>query len=638
MAAPCGRDGTTVKSKPSSNPSTHPSLDEISSPARRQVLRRSFGAAAAALYGPIAARGDVGPGPRLGFSSVPASRADAVVVPPGYVAEVLQPWGEPVGIPGAMPAWRPDASNTAAEQALQMGMHHDGLQYVPLDGAKRGLLVMNHEYTDDGLLFADGRSTWTAEKVAKAQAALGISVTEIAFDGRRWQPVRPSPWARRITAMSPVGLAGPAAGHALLRTAADPEGRTVRGTLGNCACSLTPWGTYLSGEEGWAGAFDGGPALDADQRRYALRNQGWSRWSEFDERFDARRHPNEFHRYGWIVEFDPLDTAAGPVKRTALGRGAHEGAWAALTDDGRPVVYLGEDARFEYIYKFIGRDRMQPGGGRANRGLLDQGQLYVARFDADGSGRWLPLAPGQGPLTAERGFPDAATVLVRKRQAADALGGTRMDRPEWMTVDHAARTVYCTLTDNQRRGQPGQTGTDAANPRARNTMGSVIAWTEDGDFDAPAFRWRHVILAGDPANERPEARGNVKGDPFANPDGLLLDARGVLWIETGTGGDELNRGEFQRLGNNQLLACDLGSGEVRRFMTCPSGSEVTGLAITPDGRTLFANIQHPGEPPGYTSDWRTPLAISRWPDGAAATRPRSATVVIRKADGGAIGS
>ena len=252
-------------------------------------------------------------------------------------------WGEPIGVPGNMPAFRWDASNCAAEQAVQMGMHHDGIHYYPIDGSStHGLLVMNHEYTDDGLLFPDGKNNWTAEKVRKAQAAHGVAVIEVALKDGRWEMVRPSKYARRCTASTPISVAGPAAGNALMKTEADPDGRTVLGTLNNCGSGMTPWGTYLSAEENWAFYFDGPAERDADQRRWGLLRTGLSRWGEHDPRFDAARHPNEFHRFGWIVEIDPYDPAAMPVKRTALGRGAKEGAWVATTRDGRAVVYSGE--------------------------------------------------------------------------------------------------------------------------------------------------------------------------------------------------------------------------------------------------------------------------------------------------------
>ena len=628
-----------------SNRSANPSIHEVSDPARRQWLKLPLGAAAAAMFGPwvagcAAPGGAAGPGGRmaLGFEGVPIGTTDALVVPKGYVAQAIAAWGEPVGVPGRMPAWREDASNSAADQALQMGMHHDGIHFFPLDGSRRGLLTMNHEYTDDGLLHPDGLANWSAEKTAKSQAAHGVAVIEVEQAGDGWRMVRPSRYARRFTAATPFTVSGPAAGHPLMRTAADPAGRTVLGTLNNCASGKTPWGTYLSGEENWAFYFEGGDAINADQRRWGLRKNASYRWWQTDERWDARKHPNEFHRFGWVVEIDPSDPTSTPVKRTALGRAAHEGAWVAVTKDQRAVVYSGEDARFEYIYKFVSRDRISPGGAKANATLLDHGTLYVARFDADGSGRWIPLVHGQGPLTPANGFADAGEVVIKTRQASDLLGATKMDRPEWLAIDPVDGWIYCTLTNNSARGAAGMPGVDAANPRANNVFGQIIRWKEAGDFDGTTFTWNHLVLAGDPANTRPEAQGNIKGDLFACPDGIAFDGNGVLWIQTDAHATQMHKGELARVGNNQMLACDVRSGQIRRFLTAPTNSEVTGVTWTPDGRTMFLNIQHPGETPSDRSDPAQPRRFSNWPDRSPTGRPRSATVVVRKADGGVIGS
>jgi uncharacterized protein len=627
-----------------SNRSNNPSIHDVSDPTRRVVLRSGMGLVAGALFAPLAGLAGCASlataGPKLGFKPVPATSADTLVVPDGYVAEAIAAWGEPVGVAGNMPAWRDDAANSAADQAVQMGMHHDGIHFYAIDGTRRGLLVMNHEYVDDGLLHPDGMTPWTAEKVRKAQAAHGVSVIEVELKDQRWHMVRPSRYARRFTSNTPFALSGPAAGHPMLKTAADPDGRSVLGTLNNCASGKTPWGTYLSGEENFAYYFGGGASPDAHQRRWGLRASAFFGWPEHDERFDASKHPNEFNRFGWVVEIDPMDPASTPVKRTALGRAAHEGAWVATTRDGRAVVYSGEDARFEYIYKFVSRDRIRPAGGglsqaQANRDLLDHGTLYVSRFDADGSGRWLPLAQGQGPWTAAKGFADQGDVLIKTRQASDLLGATKMDRPEWLAIDQANAEVFCSLTNNSARGTPGNPAADAANPRANNTMGGVIRWKEDSDFDALTFRWSHLVLAGDPVNERAEAQGNVKGDIFACPDGLAFDARGVLWIQTDAHAAQMYKGEFRNIGNNQMLACDLGSGEMRRFLTGPVNCEITGCAFSPDSTTMFINIQHPGETPSDRSDPAEPAKFSRWPHGG---RPRSATVVIRKHDAGVIGT
>ena len=626
-----------------SNTSANPSIHQVSESQRRLVIKGGLAAGMAALFGgsTLTACTSAAPlagGPKMGFKGIPASTLDGMSVPEGYSARAFMPWGEPVGLPGNMPPFKRDASNTAAEQAAQMGMHHDGMHYFPLDGSQRGLLVMNHEYVDDGLLHVGGQLPWTAEKVRKAQAAHGISIIEIENRAGQWTAVQPSNYARRITLQTPFALQGPAAGHPMMQTAADPGGRKVLGTLNNCASGMTPWGTYLSGEENWAFYFDGGDKIDAHQKRWGARKSSFYRWGEHDERFRLDKHPNEFNRFGWVVEVDPNDPASTPVKRTALGRAAHEGAWVGVTDDGRAVVYSGEDARSEYIYKFVSRDKIAPGGARANRELLDHGTLYVAQFGAGGKGRWLPLVHGQGPLTAANGFADQGEVVIKARQASDALGGTKMDRPEWVAIDTQSKWVYCTLTNNTERGKPGQPGVDPANPRANNLMGQIIRWKDQGDFDGQTFEWNHLLLAGDPANTRPEAKGNIQGDIFACPDGLTFDARGLLWIQTDMHGSQINKGELARVGNNQMLACDVASGEVRRFFTGPVSCEITGLTFAPDMRTMFLNVQHPGESASDVSDPNNPTRFSTWPEGPGAARPRSATVIIRKKDGGIIGT
>ncbi|MBP6903387.1 MAG: PhoX family phosphatase [Burkholderiaceae bacterium] len=632
-----------------SNRCPNASIHDVSDPARRVLLRGGLGGAVAGLLGPLVgplagcAAGPAGPSasdmPRLGFKSVLPQMGDGLYVAEGYSATPMLMWGEPVGVPGQMPAFQADGGNSAAEQALQIGMHHDGMAYFPLDGSHRGLLAINHEYTDDGLLHRDGMATWNADKAAKSIAAHGVSVIEVEQREGRWAAVRPSRYARRITGATPMSLSGPAAGHALLRTAADAEGRRVLGTLNNCASGATPWGTYLTCEENFVFYFNGPEQPDAHQKRWGLSKDGRGyRWHEHEPRFDATRHPNEFNRFGWVVEIDPLDPTMTPVKRTALGRAAHEGATVATTRDGRAVVYMGEDAQFEYIYKFVSRDRIRDGGFAANRELLDHGTLYVARFDADGSGRWLALRHGQDGLDAAAGFADQGELLVKSRQASDHLGATKMDRPEWIAIDPANGEVYCTLTNNSRRGASGQPGVDAANPRANNSMGHIIRWKEQGDFDAERFQWNHFVLAGDPHNSRDEARGNIRGDSYGSPDGLWFDARGLLWIQTDAHATNMYKGDYLGVGSNQMLAADPRSGQTRRFLVGPVNCEITGITATPDGRTMFVNIQHPGESPSDRSDPKDPTRFSTWPSGQPGVRPRSATLAIRKNDGGVIGS
>jgi uncharacterized protein len=315
----------------------------------------------------------------------------------------------------------------------------------------------------------------------------------------------------------------------------------------------------------------------------------------------------------------------------------------AVTQDKRAVVYSGEDARNEYIYKFISRDAIKPAGNgltqaQANRELLDHGTLYVARFDADGTGVWLPLVHGQGPLTAANGFADQGEVVIKARQASDALGATKMDRPEWLAIDEKSGWVYATLTNNSGRGASGNPAVDAANPRANNVMGQIIRWKDDNSFAGTRFVWNHLVLAGDPAQTRAEAKGNIKGDIYACPDGLAFDAHGTLWIQTDMHASQMYKGELQNMGNNQMLACDTATGEVRRFLTGPMGCEITGCTWAPDGCTLFINVQHPGENPSDRSDPSEPRKISNWPDFNPAGRPRASTVLIRKTDGGVIGT
>ena len=624
------------------NPSANPTFEEVVTArlSRRRLLQGGLVAAALSVLGRPAAPADAAP-PLLGFKSVPVSVADTVVVPPGYTAEVLYAWGDPIS---DGPAFRPDASNTVADQERQAGMHHDGLHFFPLPAgstaSSRGLLATNHEYTDDGLLHVGGMAPWTAEKVAKSQAAHGVSVVEVALVNDRWTVVRPSRYARRVTARTAIGFDGPAAGHPRLQTAADPEGRTALGTINNCAHGVTPWGTYLACEENFTGYFvNESDTVPPAQRRYGITKTGFRyRWHEHDARFDAAQHPNEPNRFGWVVEIDPYDPARPPVKHTALGRFKHEGAALTLARDQRVVAYMGDDERFEYVYKFVSRDRFVPGQAEANRRLLQEGTLYVARFDAAGGGEWVELRHGVNGLEAAAGFASQADVLIDTRVAADVVRATKMDRPEWIAVHPTTGEAYCTLTNNTQRGVSGAPGTDAANPRAGNAFGHIIRWRERGaDAAATAFEWDVFVLAGDPEHTDPVKRGTIKGDAFGSPDGLWIDPRGVLWIQTDVSTNALHKGDYAPLGNNVMLAADPASGTIRRFLTGPSGAEITGVITTPDGRTMFVNVQHPGETASERSDPANPTAVSAWPDGFEGGRPRSATVVIRRRDGGIIG-
>ena len=644
-----------------SNDSANPILDKFVQNSRRHFLLGGISAAALAGMGvsmpTLAAQAAASAGrvmrgksgPAIGFLPVSVSQDDLVRVPDDYQVEVVYAWGDPIS---DGPAFKPDASNSAAEQALQAGMHHDGMHFFPFvkDGkpvSDRGLLVVNHEYVDDGLLHPGGMNGWSADKVAKSQAAHGVSVVEVRKQGGRWEVVRPSKYARRVTAATPIWLSGPVAGSDWVKTAADPKGHLAFGTFNNCAMGVTPWGTYLTCEENFNNYFEGSAkpasvASGALEKRYGIKKGGSIyRWNEFDTRFDLNQHPNEANRFGWVVEIDPWNPMKPPVKRTALGRIKHEGATVTLAKDGRVVVYMGDDGLFEYLYKFVSKDRYDPARPGANADLLDRGTLYVARFGEDGKGRWLPLVHGRPGLTSDNGFADQADVLVKTRLAADAVGATKMDRPEWIAVHPVTGEVYCSLTNNTKRGAADAAATDKANPRVDNVFGHIIRWRDEGGAAGDAFGWDIFALAGDPANPDPAKRGNVKGDAFGSPDGLWFDPEGRLWIQTDVSTSVLNQGDYANLGNNQMLCADVETGQIKRFLTGPKGCEITGITRTPDGTTLFINIQHPGENPQERSDPANPTAISAWPgnqfSSVAGGRPRSATIAISRKDGKVVG-
>ena len=639
------------------------------------------------------------PSAGIGFTSVPPNlvpMTDAVTVPHGYMARVLVAWGDPLT---NAPAWDVAQPMDEATQMGSYGSHTDGMHYFPFPVAgashlsnERGLLVTNSEYVDPALVngitpsSAYATTPLTLAMVRAQQAAHGVNVVELRKEHKRdnkkdgdWSVQRPSGFNRRITGNTPCRISGPAAGHAMLRTAADPGGTRVLGTLNNCAHGYTPWGTYLTCEENFNGYFGSTSAaiaaapLTPHERRFGLSATGFRyRWHEVDGRFDIRQNPNEPNRFGWVVEIDPYNPNSTPVKRTALGRFKHEGAWVVADANNTVAVYMGDDERNEYIYKFVCADKYNPANRAANRELLDSGTLYVARFNADGTGVWLPLVWGQNGLAPENGFADQGEVTIKCRQAADRLGATMMDRPEWGAVHPDTREVYMTLTNNRRRGntpassnKPDGTTTaasanppvDAANPRPDNDYGHIIRWRETlGDVAATGFEWDIFVKCGDkrapvtgktlPPSYNPTGHdgyvGNIDGDDFCAPDGLWFDKDGRLWIQTDQQGDA--KGDWVNIGGNAMMCADPVSGETRRFLTSPPTCEVTGVVTTPDGKTMFVGIQHPGE------DWTANFTdYSSWPDNGAngpttfsslsrVYKPRSGVVVITKTDGGVIGT
>ncbi|MFM7026247.1 MAG: PhoX family protein [Limnohabitans sp.] len=622
---------------------------------RRGFLKMGSGAAAASfLAGPLAGCASLGQpsAPLLGFKAVAASTADTVVVAEGYTATPFVPWGTPLFSSGAGANWKGDGSETAADQARQVGDNHDGMHFFPIDGrsSTEGLLVMNHEYTTPlkgglyltlfGLPAAPAN---TLDRANKAINAWGCSVIHIRKDAKgQWSVVLDSKYNRRLTSASPMELTGPAAGDTLLQTRADASGKRVLGTINNCGNGFTPWGTYLTCEENFNNNFGTTiePKVDTRtpaQKRYGITagtsEYGWETWHE---RFDYKKEPNESNRFGWIVEIDPFDPLSPPKKRTALGRFKHESAAWNFTKDKRVVVYMGDDQANDYVYKFVSDKAYVEGDKAANSTLLDSGKLYVARFDNGpttddfmGTGEWLLLDKDTHPLLkADARFPNQAAVLIHARLAADKLGATKMDRPEWVTVHPVTGEVYGTMTNNAAR-----TVTDDANPREKNVYGQIVRWREaGGDAAATRFEWDIFVLAGNPTvpghkDTLKAGSANVTADnTFNSPDGLAFDRFGRLWIETD--GNYSHSGDFAGQGNNSMLCADPQTREIRRFLVGPKECEVTGIAFTPDHRAMFVNIQHPGE---------TGKGSSHWPEGGNAL-PRSATVIITKNDGGIIGT
>jgi secreted PhoX family phosphatase len=667
----------------------------------------------------------------LGFTAVAKSLADVVAVPTGYQVTVLYRLGDPIG--GGVAAYANDG--TDATFSKRAGDHHDGMSYFGLsasgtpdaNGNARGLLVLNHENITQAYLHPTGATTTGGVRpeaeALKEMECHGVSVIEVTR-AAAWSYVPTSALNRRITPLTPMSFSGPVRGDASLKTRYSTDGTAGRGTINNCANGTMPWNTYLTNEENWVGYFKRetgdaarraasgavGVKANISLTRYGksensagnylwatvtpadATNTAYARWNitaqagaPADGTGDFR---NEIFQYGWVVEIDPFDPASTPRKRTALGRMNHEGCQIGRTVVGvKPAFYMGDDAQNEYIYKFVSATPWAAADATAANRLamgdkyLDAGTLYVAKFAADGSGQWMPLVFGQGPLTAANAtypFSSQVDVLINTRLAADALGATRMDRPEWTAVNPATGEMYCTLTNNSSRTVAT---TDAANPRAYvdpktptgsttgNANGHVIRLRETGDTSqATTFAWD--IYAFGAGSDLDATNINLSGldatNDFSSPDGLWFglpsNASGtiapVMWIETddsaytdvtncmllasvpGTVNDGATRTVTNTIGaTTGTVATRVGKAPgaaLRRFLVGPKECEITGIHTTPDGRSLFVNIQHPGEngdPAKITSSWPANQA------GAVTTpsRPRSATIVITKTDGGVVG-
>jgi secreted PhoX family phosphatase len=621
--------------------------------------------------------------PALNFTAVGHSLDDIVKVPAGYSIGVLYALGDPQHFGDA--SWAGGGSETAESYERRAGDHHDGMRFFGLadDGtyaasrSDRGLLCLNHENITQVYLHPAGPTTVAgvrpAAEVDKEVNCHGVSVLELKrTTGNALQYVRGSALNRRLTAASRFAIEGPAAGTARMKTLYSTDGTATRGTVNNCANGYTPWGTYLTCEENWAGYFkrattDGARTDTASLDRYGVKtgqagNYGWStptgdlyrRWdtSATAAADGAGDYRNVANTFGWIVEIDPFDPAAMPVKRTALGRFGHEGCQPATPVEGQPLVfYMGDDSRNEYVYKFVSKAPWSAAdkGLAAGAKYLNEGTLFVAKFNADGSGNWIALDKSNPALAS---FASNADILIDTRLAADAVGATKMDRPEWTAVHPVNGEVYLTLTNGTTAVRP-QGATDAANPRPGNVNGHIVRWREaNSRADATQFQW-DVYLFGSPSAEAPGYNLSALTDnnDFSSPDGLWFDSRGVLWIETDDGaytsttncmllaatpGQVGDGGTITAGGGTQTFkGANPGEQNLRRFLVGPKECELTGIAMTPDNKTLIVNIQHPGE--GGTISKLT----SHWPESqtnaGSTARPRSATIFITKDDGGVIG-
>lgn len=574
----------------------------------------------------------------FGFEEITRGLDETHHIPTGYDADLLIRWGDPLFEDS--PAFDPMNQSESA-QLRQFGYNNDYLGFVPLPSEgdeQRGLLCVNHEYVSS-LLMQPGiaqnyPASMTKERCLTEMAAHGGSVVEIVKTDTGWTPVIGGKYNRRITAhKTPMKITGPAAGSPRLQTTEDPTGRLVAGTMNNCAGGTTPWGTWLMAEENFNGNFRGelaeGHPETINHERYGVPS-GWYRWGEHFDRYNVSKEPNEPNRFGWVVEVDPMDPTSTPKKRTALGRFKHEGAESIVAPDGRVVLYMGDDQRFDYVYKFVTAGKYDPETREANRDLLDVGTLYVARFDDDGWVEWMPLTFGEGLLTPENGFNSQADVLIGARLAADLLGATPMDRPEDVEPNPKTGKVWVMLTNNNRRTDDE---INAANPRADNKFGHIIEITEpDGDFTATQSRWDILVRCGDPSVAEIGATWNpLTSDQgwYGSPDNCAMDPMGRLWVST-----DGNEGTGAADGVWAMQTEGEGRGTGKAFFRAPTGAEVCGPRFTDDGATLFVAVQHPGDGDGATFE----KPSTRWPDFAEGVPPRPSVLAIRKSDGGPIGS
>lgn len=627
---------------------------------RRDVLRGVLGVSATtALFGTSALiapnKAAAATTSRYNFSELAWGNDETHHIAEGYDADVLLRWGDP--ITANAPEF--DVMNQTSEAQLQQfGYNNDYVGFTALNNdGTRGLLCVNHEYTNEEVMFPnlgrqdrDAFKGMTPELIDIEMAAHGGTVVEIAQTDGKWAVVRDGQYNRRITPLNTeMTFSGPAVGHDRMKTSADPDGMTVIGTMNNCAGGMTPWGTYLMAEENFHGYFwtdkldaDGKPDISAQAEAKQMKRYGvpgrWYAWGKHYDRFNIDKEPNESNRFGWIVEVDPRDPTAKPVKHTALGRFRHEGAETTVSKDGHLVIYSGDDNRFDYQYKYVSGGKVSEDAS-ANSTLLSDGTLYVARFDEDGTVLWMPLMFGTGPLTTANGFNDQGDVMIDTRLAADLLGATPMDRPE-DAQPRGDGTAYIMLTNNNRR-KPDQV--NAANPRAGSSFGHIIEVKEDQqDHAATHGTWSILVKCGDPAIADVGAHWNPETSEngwFGSPDNAAIDVDGRLWVATDQGS------KWGKTSKSDGLYGVETEGELRGasklFFRTPVGGELCGPYFHDSGETLFLAVQHPGTDgtkslKGFERDSTFEDPATRWPDFDPNMPPRPSVVVVTKTGGGKI--
>lgn len=608
---------------------------------RRTFLKQTSLASILSFFNPLAMAGTAAVHNlnTLNFTSINSSSLDEVILPKGYIYKVILAWGDKL-FPYSPKFYY--NQNTSAAQLLQAGENHDGMEFFSLDCLSKAILAINHEYNNYEYLFAPESEEhylkpWSLEKIRKAQASIGVSIIEINKDNN-WSINLNSKYNTKYHVNSPMKFSGLARGNINLSNFYDKNGNKSLGTIANCSKGKTPWGTYLTCEENFDGYFttDYENFIPNDlQKRYGISKKGFStNWHKFDERFDINNHPNEANCFGWIVEINPYDKNFTPIKHTALGRFKHENIVMHINENQPLIAYMGDDEQGEYIYKYVSNDNYIKSNYLKNNKLLMSGKLYAAKFNDDNTGHWIELIFNEAMKNNinNKYIKSQADILIYTRYAADLVGATTMDRPEWLAIS-SNKTIYAALTNNKNRGV--KYPINGVNPRKNNQFGQIIRWKDSKSDNS--FKWNIFLLAGSKADG-----GSQDKILFNSPDSLVFDKFDNLWIATD--GDISNKDKFAQNGNNQLLCANPKTLEIKRFMAGPKGCEISGMCFDDEFKTLFVNIQHPGEVDQYDlpikdkqskNDFiaRQPLYISKWPHDKNALSPRSATIAIFKENG-----